>query len=167
MPDWKKVFVNRQEFLKLLGLTLNGVIGLMTVVPAAGFVFGYLFQSNKPKWINIGTLDNYKPGETVDVKFQNPYSLSWDGIGANRTAWVHRTADGNLMAFAINCTHLGCPLRWEAGAQLFMCPCHGGVFYSNGEVATGPPLRPMNQYPVRIENGEVEILITPVLTRPV
>jgi menaquinol-cytochrome c reductase iron-sulfur subunit len=43
-----------------------------------------------------------------------------------------------------------------------MCPCHGGVFYKDGAVASGPPQKPLSEYPVRVENGQVEIRTSPV-----
>jgi len=48
-----------------------------------------------------------------------------------------------FQVFNVNCTHLGCPVNWQAGAKLFLCPCHGGVYYSDGTVAGGPPPRPL------------------------
>ncbi|MDQ2900037.1 MAG: Rieske 2Fe-2S domain-containing protein, partial [Acidobacteriota bacterium] len=44
---------------------------------------------------------------------------------------------------------------------LFMCPCHGGVYYKNGDVAAGPPPKPLTKYPVRVRDGLVEILTKP------
>jgi menaquinol-cytochrome c reductase iron-sulfur subunit len=38
-----------------------------------------------------------------------------------------------------------------------MCPCHGGVYYKDGNVAAGPPPLPLVRYDVRIKNGEVKI----------
>jgi menaquinol-cytochrome c reductase iron-sulfur subunit len=43
-----------------------------------------------------------------------------------------------------------------------MCPCHVGVFYSDGTVAAGPPQHPLIRYPVRVNNGQVEIQSVPV-----
>jgi menaquinol-cytochrome c reductase iron-sulfur subunit len=40
-----------------------------------------------------------------------------------------------------------------------MCPCHGGVYYKDGSVAAGPPPRPLERYPVRVQDGQVEILV--------
>jgi menaquinol-cytochrome c reductase iron-sulfur subunit len=85
-------------------------------------------------------------------------------VSGDRSAWLRRQAGNDFTAFAINCTHLGCPVRWEGNADLFMCPCHGGVYYSNGDVAGGPPPRPLHRYPVRITDGQVEIQVGTVLT---
>lgn len=165
LPDLKKVFVNRQEFLKLVGVTLGALILLVMALPGGAFFLNYLFVPTKRKWIAIGPVDKYKEGETVDVVFEEPFRLPWDGVTGRRSAWLRRNSTDEFTAFAVNCTHLGCPVRWEAGAELFMCPCHGGVYYSNGDVAGGPPPRPMHRYPVRINNGQVELSVGPVLTQ--
>lgn len=162
-PDWKKVFVNREEFLKALGMICAGLIALMTAIPALGFAFNYLFIPERRKWVSLGPVEQFKSGETVNVGFEDPFHLPWDGINARRAAWLRRINENGFMAFAINCTHLGCPVRWEAGASLFLCPCHGGVYYSNGDVAGGPPPRPMHKYPVRVNAGQVEIEVRPIL----
>jgi menaquinol-cytochrome c reductase iron-sulfur subunit len=164
LPDWKKVFVSREEFLKLLSLTLSGLIGLIAGIPGAAFILNYLFVPKNPEWIIIGPLNDFKEGETVRVGFKDPYILPWDGVSGHRSAWMRRQANDDFTAFAINCTHLGCPVRWEDKADLFMCPCHGGVYYSNGDVAGGPPPRPLHRYPVRISQGHVEIQVGSVLT---
>src|SRR6267154_1472334 len=72
----------------------------------------------------------------------------------------------SFIAFSANCTHLGCPVRWLEGADLFMCPCHGGVYYSDGDVAAGPPPLPLFRYDVRVANGEVQMkqAIVPIST---
>jgi Rieske Fe-S protein len=53
--------------------------------------------------------------------------------------------DPRFLVLAVNCAHLGCPVEWFAESGLFMCPCHGGVYYSNGDHASGPP--PRGLYP--------------------
>jgi Rieske Fe-S protein len=53
--------------------------------------------------------------------------------------------DPRFMVLAVNCAHLGCPVEWFQESGLFMCPCHGGVYYANGERASGPP--PRGLYP--------------------
>nr|MBA2452624.1 Rieske 2Fe-2S domain-containing protein [Chloroflexia bacterium] len=41
--------------------------------------------------------------------------------------------------------------------RLFICPCHGGTFYENGEVAVEPPQEPLVRFPLRLRDGQVEI----------
>jgi menaquinol-cytochrome c reductase iron-sulfur subunit len=101
-------------------------------------------------------------GSTVKVDFPDPSPLPWSGVTARTAAWLRRKSDTDFVAFSINCTHLGCPVRWLPDADLFMCPCHGGVFYNNGGVASGPPPKPLVRYPVRVQNGMVEILTSPL-----
>jgi menaquinol-cytochrome c reductase iron-sulfur subunit len=52
---------------------------------------------------------------------------------------------------------MGCPVRWLPDAELFMCPCHGGVYYTDGTVAAGPPPKPLVRYEVRVVNDQVQI----------
>ena len=53
-------------------------------------------------------------------------------------------------------------MRWVPDAELFMCPCHGGVYYKDGKVAAGPPPRPLSRYPVRVRAGNVEVRTMPI-----
>jgi Rieske Fe-S protein len=38
-----------------------------------------------------------------------------------------------------------------------MCPCHGGVYYADGDRASGPPERGLFTYDYKIVNGELQI----------
>jgi Rieske Fe-S protein len=69
-----------------------------------------------------------------------------------------RNIDGQkFQVFAINCAHLGCPVRWFPQSNLFMCPCHGGVYYQDGSHASGPPPRGLFQYTYKVEDGKLLI----------
>ena len=57
----------------------------------------------------------------------------------------------------MNCAHLGCPVTWFPQSGLFMCPCHGGVYYENGERAAGPPPRGLFHCVWRVRDGQLEI----------
>ena len=67
-----------------------------------------------------------------------------------------------FQVFAVNCAHLGCPVRWFPQSRLFMCPCHGGVYNGDGTVAAGPPPHQLSQYPVRVRDGQVELRTDPI-----
>jgi menaquinol-cytochrome c reductase iron-sulfur subunit len=76
---------------------------------------------------------------------------------------LRRTGEVDFTAFGLNCSHLGCPVNWRAGAELFLCPCHGGVYYADGSVAGGPPPRPLVRYSVRIGDSQrVQVLTRPL-----
>jgi menaquinol-cytochrome c reductase iron-sulfur subunit len=48
-------------------------------------------------------------------------------------------------------------VRWFPQSRLFMCPCHGGVYYEDGSRASGPPPRGLFPYPAKIESGRLWI----------
>jgi menaquinol-cytochrome c reductase iron-sulfur subunit len=75
---------------------------------------------------------------------------------------LRRVSATELTAFSVNCTHLGCPVRWLPDAELFMCPCHGGVYNRDGTVVAGPPPQPLVQFTVRVHDGLVQIRTQPV-----
>ena len=57
-----------------------------------------------------------------------------------------RIRAAGFQVFAVNCAHLGCPVRWFAQSKLFLCPCHGGAYYEDGSRASGPPERGLFEY---------------------
>src|SRR5260221_422665 len=83
------------------------------------------------------------------IVFSDPAPLTWTGVAANTAAWLRRDGQTDFVAFSVYCSHLGCPVDWLSDANLFLCPCHGGVYYKDGSVAAGPPPQPLTKYPVR------------------
>jgi len=81
---------------------------------------------------------------------------------------VRRIAGNQFQVFAINCAHLGCPVRWFSQSKLFMCPCHGGAYYQDGSRASGPPERGLFQYEYKIESDNLIVKVgdLPTLARP-
>jgi menaquinol-cytochrome c reductase iron-sulfur subunit len=154
--------MGRRRFLESLSIGLGAVCGVVLAIPAVGFVLAPLFRKPPELWRKVGKLDDFKVGQTVSVSYLDPSPLPWAGVTALTAAWLRRVKTDEFIAFAVNCSHLGCPVRWLADANLFMCPCHGGVYYSDGSVAAGPPPRPLTRYPVRIQNGEVQIQTRPL-----
>jgi menaquinol-cytochrome c reductase iron-sulfur subunit len=156
------VAISRRGFLEGLIFGLAGLCGAILAVPFVGFILAPLFSRTPEKWIDVGSIRKFVIGQTVNVTMSDPSSLPWAGISAKSAAWLRRESANEFVAFSVNCTHLGCPVRWMEGAELFMCPCHGGVFYKDGTVAAGPPQHPLIRYTVRVKNGRVEILSAPV-----
>lgn len=153
---------DRRTFFARLSLWLAGVIGACMVLPGLGFVLAPVFKKQSARWRSVGQVTDFSQGQTVLVQFEDPSPESWAGMTAKTAAWLRRLDDQQFQAFSINCRHLGCPVRWVGSAELFMCPCHGGVYYSDGTVAGGPPTEPLKQYEVRVRDGQVEIQTAPV-----
>jgi menaquinol-cytochrome c reductase iron-sulfur subunit len=129
----------------------------MMVLPGAAFILTPVFRRPRPVWRSVGKVDSFEMGATTLVQYEDASPLPWAGVTAKTGAWLRRTGGSEFVAFSINCRHLGCPVRWVAQAGLFMCPCHGGVYYQDGTVAGGPPPEPLKQLAVRVRNGQVEI----------
>jgi menaquinol-cytochrome c reductase iron-sulfur subunit len=148
---------SRRDFFATLCLALSGVCALILGVPLVGFILAPLFQKTPQSWITLGKTEDFEVGKTVNVSFIDPSPLPWAGVTAKSAAWLRRVSETEFIAFAVNCTHLGCPVQWLPGAELFMCPCHGGVYYKDGTVAAGPPPHPLIRYEVRVVNDEVQL----------
>jgi menaquinol-cytochrome c reductase iron-sulfur subunit len=152
----------RRRFLAKLSLALSGAIGAVATVPVIGFLLSPLTRRQPRVWRQVGQVDAFRVGETVNVVFEDASPLPWAGVTARTAAWLRRDTPDHFTAFTVHCTHLGCPVRWVADAGLFLCPCHGGVYYADGTVSAGPPPKTLPQYPVRVRNGQVEILTSPI-----
>lgn len=154
--------LSRRRFLAYLGMGLSAAAAGLIGLPIIGFLFAPLFETEPEVWRDVGSVDSFKVGDTVSVVFKDAASLSWAGLTADTAVWLRRDSVTNFTAFAINCTHLGCPVNWLSDAELFMCPCHGGVYNKDGAVVAGPPPKALTQHPVRVTNNKVEIRTTPL-----
>jgi menaquinol-cytochrome c reductase iron-sulfur subunit len=152
----------RRRFLSRISVALSGLGAVIVGVPFIGSWLEPILHSYPTAWRPVGKVDDFKIDQTVEVTLTNADPLAWTGVSARTGAWLRRDGATHFTAFALYCQHLGCPVRWNAEAQLFLCPCHGGVYYADGTVAAGPPPRPLQHYPVRVRNGQVEILATGV-----
>jgi menaquinol-cytochrome c reductase iron-sulfur subunit len=152
----------RRRFMGRLSIALSAIAATVVGIPVVGFILGPLIAPEKDVWRAVGSVDSFKAGETVKVSFLDPSPMEWAGVTALTAAWLRRLESGSFVAFAITCAHLGCPVRWLPKADLFMCPCHGGVYYADGSVAAGPPPHGLFKYPVRVRDGQVEILASAV-----
>lgn len=149
--------LTRRHMLMAVSIAAGGFASVIAGLPLVGFLLAPLFRKQPPVWRTVGPLTKFPVGETSKVIFEDSSSIAWGGNESETAAWLRRIDENTFEAFAVDCTHLGCPVRWEAAAELFMCPCHGGVYYKDGQVAAGPPPHSLQQFPVRILNNAVEV----------
>jgi Rieske Fe-S protein len=139
----------RRTFFSLLTYGLGAVAAALAGIPFVGYLFGA--RQAPVDWVLLGPVADFPPNETRLVNFDSPIRQPWDGMVAHTGVYVRYErreeketdeAKGyKFLVLAVNCAHLGCPVEWFAESGLFMCPCHGGVYYANGEHASGPPPR--------------------------
>jgi quinol---cytochrome c reductase iron-sulfur subunit, bacillus type len=154
--------MGRRHFLARVSIALGAAGAALVGVPVVGFLLAPLLRKVPNIWRTVASIDSVAVGQTLEVSFLDASPLPWAGVTAKTAAWLRRESQEEFIAFSINCTHLGCPVRWLPDANLFMCPCHGGVYYRDGRVASGPPPRSLTRYPVRVRNGRVQVRTTPV-----
>jgi menaquinol-cytochrome c reductase iron-sulfur subunit len=155
--------VSRRRFLSRMSLTLSGLAAAVVSVPIIAYLLSPLLQPPADEWRDVGGVNDFQIGTTVEVGYDDPSPLPWAGQTARAAVWLRRNADRSFTAYSINCTHLGCPVNWRADASLFLCPCHGGVYYADGTVAGGPPPRPLNRVAVRIDAADrVQVMTRPL-----
>ena len=150
--------VSRRWLLLKVGALFNAVVGVAVAVPVVKYLLSPVTSDDAYKsWVSMGSVDTFPVGETRLAKFTNPVSREWDGETDRVACWVRRISEKEFQVFAINCAHLGCPVRWFPQSGLFMCPCHGGAYYADGSRASGPPERGLFTYDTKIVDGALQI----------
>jgi menaquinol-cytochrome c reductase iron-sulfur subunit len=149
------------------GVQLVGAVAVAGIaLPALGFALGPLFEDTIPtRWQDVGPEDDFND-ETYVPRVINLVPEVGD---AGKTTIYVRTYDPErdrrvegqdpqpYVAISTRCAHLGCPVRYIQASQKFVCPCHGGVYGFEGQVEGGPPVRPLDRFYTRVENGRVEV----------
>jgi Rieske Fe-S protein len=148
----------RRALFRWLTYGLGAVAAAVVGIPFVGYLFGA--KKAPVEWFPLGPVEGFPLNQTRRVTFSNPIRQPWDGMVANTGVYVRfqgkeekRTDQKmgyNFLILAVNCAHLGCPVEWFQESGLFMCPCHGGVYYADGERASGPPPRGLYHFVYRV-----------------
>jgi Rieske Fe-S protein len=160
LSDTKEEAVTRRDLFTKIGLLLNGLAVAVLAAPVIGYLLSPVFRGRRGQyrqWITLGSVGEFPEGETRLATFKSPISAPWDGDTDKTACWVRHAAGEKFQVFAVNCAHLGCPVRWFPQSGLFMCPCHGGVYYQDGARASGPPPRGLFEYSYKVVNGQLLI----------
>jgi Rieske Fe-S protein len=156
----ESAMLTRRGLLMKLGIAFNGLVALALAVPIVRFALSSVTRGRSNgyiSWVRLGPVSDFPEGETRLATFRNPFVTPTDGKTVDTACWVRRVAGDEFQVFAVNCAHLGCPVRWFPQSGLFMCPCHGGAYYRDGSRASGPPERGLFEYPYKVADGVVSI----------
>jgi Rieske Fe-S protein len=158
MPN--ETTISRRGIFMKLGILFNGFVAAAMALPIGQYLLSSLTRGRGDgyrAWVSVGRVNDYPEGETRLATFRSPYVMPTDGKTVDTACWVRRIAGDRFQVFAVNCAHLGCPVRWFPQSGLFMCPCHGGAYYRDGSRASGPPERGLFEYPYRVQAGLIAI----------
>lgn len=158
-PEGKAAAHTRRVFLFKLAVGMNALVGAVLAVPLVGYLLAPVLKkdSRTGSWIKIGEVEAFPVGETRLVDYESPVASLDDGQTAKVPCWVRHISARQFQVFAINCAHLGCPVRWFSQSQLFLCPCHGGAYYADGSRAAGPPERGLFEYKYKVVGSSLVI----------
>jgi quinol---cytochrome c reductase iron-sulfur subunit, bacillus type len=155
-----ETMLSRRGLFTKLAILFNGLVGIALAVPIVQFLLSAITRGRANAylaWVPLGPISDFPEGQTRLATFRNPYVTPTDGKTADTACWVRRIEGDQFQVFAINCMHLGCPVRWFPQSGLFMCPCHGGVYYRDGSRASGPPERGLVEYPWKVQKDQIII----------
>lgn len=151
--------LSRRNLLMNIGVLLNAAVGLAIATPVIGYILGPALRKKGfyQSWVSLGPVARFPAGQTRLATYVTPYKSPTDGATDNTACWVRRVSEQSFQVFAIDCAHLGCPVRWFPQSSLFMCPCHGGVYYQDGSRAAGPPERGLYEYEWKVVGDQLQI----------
>jgi Rieske Fe-S protein len=135
----------KRDFLKyILGGSLFVWLGTI-LYP----VLSYL----KPPSQAEAEVSSVKAGKLSDIEKDSGTIVKF----GNKPVILLRTASDELRAFSATCTHLDCTVQYRKDFGLIWCACHNGKYDVNGRNVSGPPPRPLDEYKVNVQGGEVFI----------
>ncbi len=160
--------VTRRGLMTGGALVAGGIATAAFGLPALGFALGPVFQDQEPEiWQDVGPVTDFNPDSYVPRVINVIPEI---GDPGKTTIYVRKALPDDkspsdkpgieplpMVAISTRCAHLGCPVRYIQASQRFVCPCHGGVYDTQGAVSGGPPVRPLDRFYNRVRKGRVEV----------
>jgi Rieske Fe-S protein len=156
--------VSRRDFIKGTTAVVGGLIGVVIGIPSVAFL---LSPATKPggeqdALIALGQIENYPIGIPTRFDFTQTKVNGWERTATNYGLYVVRKSESEVRVFSDVCTHLGCRVSWHADQEHYISPCHDGHFDILGNVISGPPPRPLDEFVTKIEGGELFVQLPPI-----
>jgi menaquinol-cytochrome c reductase iron-sulfur subunit len=147
--------ISRRKFLTSITMFLGGAISIVLGWNIVRYFVSPIWEKREDDFIPLCSLESLPKGMPLNVEYVQREKDGWEIHEGRNSLWLVREDNDEVVAFNKSCTHLGCPYRWDENEEVFKCPCHTAVFSKNGDVISGPPPRPLDRFPVKIENGMV------------
>jgi menaquinol-cytochrome c reductase iron-sulfur subunit len=155
--------ISRRDFIKATSAFVGGLIGVVVGLPTMIYLLSpSLRKAEDGSVIEIGPLENFPIDIPTRVEFTRIEINGWERTGTNYGLYVVRRNVGEVRVFSDICTHLGCRVTWDSDQGHYISPCHDGHFDILGNVVSGPPPRPLDEYITTIENGNLLVTLPPI-----
>ena len=152
--------LSRRNFMQTAIWGIGGLIGIGLGVSAVAYVVGPSLKGQQTQtWVRLGPTSKVELGIPTLFTFTIETQTGWIASTEKSSVYVLSTDGRTYIAMSNICTHLGCHIRWIVEQDQFFCPCHNGVFDISGNVVAGPPPRPLDHYDVKVENGQLYVLV--------
>jgi len=92
---------------------------------------------------------------------QNNSSVNFTLASNGDPGILVRLNNGQFVAYDATCTHAGCPVDYDPGSQMLICPCHGAAFdpSKSAAVVQGPAPTPLTNVPIQVNSSTGDITI--------
>jgi menaquinol-cytochrome c reductase iron-sulfur subunit len=134
-----------------MGATLAFIVGATTLTPS--------FARRTDTWLRAAPLDSLPDDHPLAVTLRVTRQDGYSQVVDRTVVYLVRTGDDGVRALQSTCTHLGCRTSYDRRSKRILCPCHGGVFDTMGNVLDGPPPAPLPTLTTRIEDGQVLVQV--------
>jgi cytochrome b6-f complex iron-sulfur subunit len=136
---------NKRDFLQWI--LAGGAVAFL------GAVLYPIFAFLKPPKEAEVVVSSVKAGKLSEIEKESSKIIKF----GNKPVILIRTANDELRAFSATCTHLDCTVQYRKDYGTIWCACHNGKYDLNGRNISGPPPRPLDEYRVVLQGGEILI----------
>lgn len=143
--------ITRRDFLKITWGALAGIAALELGAVSLAYMQPRLAEGEFGSIIAAGEVDVFPPGSVTPI--------------TNGRFYLSCLEEGGFLALYQRCTHLGCSVPWDQAEGKFICPCHNSQFTTDGDVLNPPAPRPLDIFPITIEDGIVKVDTSSPITR--
>ncbi|MGC8878788.1 MAG: ubiquinol-cytochrome c reductase iron-sulfur subunit [Anaerolineae bacterium] len=153
-------YIGRREFVASVAGALGALITTLIGLPVIGYLVAPALRTGSTVgWVPLVPLATLQPGVPIPCSFSRLKQTGWKRMQMVRTVHAILGDTGDIIVLSDVCTHLSCKVRWSPEQQVFVCPCHDGIFDREGNVVSGPPPRPMDRFKTKVENGQLFIFV--------
>jgi menaquinol-cytochrome c reductase iron-sulfur subunit len=152
--------ISRRDFIKTTTAMIGGLIGALIGIPSIAYLLSpSLRETGDDSRIDLCPLEDYPIGVPTRYDFTLTKVNGWERTAVNHGLYVVRRNEGEVRVFSDICTHLGCRVTWHPDQEHYISPCHDGHFDVLGNVVSGPPPRPLDEFVTEMENGNLFVIL--------